>query len=429
MGTRLEGLALARPSVSMARERTAHSKFLAISHHQARPKPSLTALLAPTKMQTPHHLSVLLGLSVTLIAWLSPSLSHAQQPRATAVLSVEGQGLDNASSATLTSIIRNEAKQNASFQVINQTQVSLSEVVVLLGCDVSNNSCLAQAASQIKARILVFGRLDKESGGHQMRLEVFDADSQRVTYRMQKLLTDKDFIVAFRMETEAFFKTINQEASAASLIINSNVRGATVRLNGKDEGTTPFERAGLTPGKYLLEVRREGFTSWSAEVELGAGAQLRMAAPLKPVTPTDPITPKEDPDDKVTIKPVDTNDPALSLKKKTSPSQQYDSINWGGWSLVTLGGVSLVGSGVMTILMKDVEQELRDRYDKDLTRPEYDELVARGERYELAQRVLLGVGLASATIGVIWLVADDDDKEGALRLGVGPTGVQAQVQW
>lgn len=378
-------------------------------------------------MLTPHHISVLLGLSATLLVLISPSIGLAQQPRATAVLSVEGQGLDNSSAATLTSIIRNEAKQNASFQVINQTPVSLSEVVVLLGCDVSNNSCLAQAASQIKARILVFGRLDKESGGHQMRLEVFDADSQRITYRMQKLLTDKDFIVAFRMETEAFFKTINQEATAASLVINSNVRGATVRLNGKDEGTTPFERIGLSPGKYLLEVRREGFTTWSAEVELGAGAALRMAAPLKPLT--QPKDPEIKPGDEVTIKPVDSNDPALSLKKKTSPSQQYDSINWGGWSLVTLGGVSLVGSGVMTFLMKDVEQELRDRYDQDLSRQEYDELINRGERYELAQRVLLGVGIASATIGVIWLVVDDDDKEGALRLGVGPSGVQAQVQW
>lgn len=378
-------------------------------------------------MLTPHHISVLFGLSATLLVLISPSIGLAQQPRATAVLSVEGQGLDNSSSATLTSIIRNEAKQNVSFQVINQTPVSLSEVVVLLGCDVSNNSCLAQAASQIKARILVFGRLDKESGGHQMRLEVFDADSQRITYRMQKLLTDKDFIVAFRMETEAFFKTINQEASAASLVINSNVRGATVRLNGKDEGTTPFERVGLSPGKYLLEVRREGFTTWSAEVDLSAGAQLRMAAPLKPITQTS--TPKIKPGDEVVIKPVDSNDPALSLKKKTSPSQQYDSINWGGWSLVTLGGVSLVGSGVMTILMKNVEQELRDRYDKDLSRQDYDELINRGERYELAQRVLLGVGIASATIGVIWLVVDDDDKESALRLGVGPTGIQAQVQW
>lgn len=378
-----------------------------------------------------RKLSLLLIPCLLLMSFSAPAWA---QQRPTAVLIIEGKGLDGATASTLTSIVRSEAKQQSSFSVIEQTPVSLSDVVLLLGCDASTNACLTQAANQLRVKLLVFGRLDKESDGQSMRLEIFDAEQQRVTHRFQQLITDRDVIVSYRVATERFFKELDQEAQLATLRINSNVRGAAVLLNGKEEGTTPFERTGLKPGLYKIEVVKEGFSSWSAELELDKRAELKLNAPLKPNSPiiAQNPNPTNTTDPKTQTNTIDpSKDPELRLNKGSSPSEQYDAVNWGGWSLLGVGGAALIGSGVMTILMKDVEQELRDRYDGNLTRAEYDELVARGERYELAQRVLLGVGVASATIGAIWLLVDDGDAQEStkLRLGITPTGVQAELHW
>lgn len=50
-----------------------------------------------------------------------------------------------------------------------------------------------------------------------------------------------------------------RNVSGASLRVRSKPSGCELRLNGRRMGTTPFEKRGLAPGKYFLEVACDGF--------------------------------------------------------------------------------------------------------------------------------------------------------------------------
>lgn len=51
-----------------------------------------------------------------------------------------------------------------------------------------------------------------------------------------------------------------------SLVVETEVRGATVIVNGLYQGTTPFDISNLPPGMYLVEVNRPGYFSWQRRV-------------------------------------------------------------------------------------------------------------------------------------------------------------------
>lgn len=376
-----------------------------------------------------------IGMLLCFVIWLMPTLAMAQ----TAVLDVEGKGLTKDTSKTLTSILRNEAQQTLSSQVVNKTPVNLSEFVILLGCDASSVACLAKVAKQLKAQRLLIGKLDKESNNkYRLFIEIYDTKKDKVTHRLQKVISGTDLNVNFRMEAEQFFKSVIKQAQAASLTIKSNVRGARVTLNGNVEGTTPFTRTGMKPGKYNIAVTSDGFNTWKLTLELAPKSKNNLTATLEKKaveivkTTPDPKKTTDPKANKTTVKTnVDNTKSDSTLGKRITPSDRLDSTNWGAWGLVTVGGVALIGSGVSAILMKDVEGELRERFNDNLSREEYDELNNRGQNYQTAHRILLGAGLASAAIGGLWLLFDGGDEQQAGQLRLYPTGsgVEARIQW
>ena len=44
-----------------------------------------------------------------------------------------------------------------------------------------------------------------------------------------------------------------------SLSISSEPSGASVYVNGSEQGTAPIKLPGLTPGEYVVELRKEGY--------------------------------------------------------------------------------------------------------------------------------------------------------------------------
>lgn len=391
------------------------------------------------------YIAQALALSLITAAAISaaPTAASAQQraARSMAVLNIEAEGVDREMADTLTSIVRSEAQQTSEYQVVNSTPINLSEIVVLLGCDASSTACLGQAAQQLDAEVLIYGSVREEADLFRLRVEIFDARQQKITHRLQKTIPrDQDMIVAYRRELERFFRRLRQERRRATLVITSNVRGADVALNGEPAGTTPFERNDLDPGHYKIDVSREGFTSWQAELDLGEGAEMRLRAPLQKERVV--TTPPDDGGDGGTdTQKNNTGDGGGADTVVELPDDDLDSeTNWGGWSLVTVGALSLGGSGVLALLMENLEADLQRRYDDGtLTPQERTQLVQRGESYELSHRLLLGVGIAGVTVGGLWLLLDDgsppsEDEEARrtsprLELRASPLGVSGTVRW
>ena len=315
---------------------------------------------------------LLTALLWTLPAVMAPaSLAHAapaEEVRSLVVLNMEGEGVSEKTLETLDGIVRDQAQQLSRFRVVNKAVLTLSEVTMALGCDHSSVECMRETTAQIGEKRLVYGFLMKEADGVRIKLEMFDEEQGRVTYRHQALVPlQDDMVLAFRKEIEEFFGQMRTDQQAATLVITSNVRGAAVSLNGKQAGVTPFEHTQLSPGTYRIEVKNPGFSPWSATLDLERGSTLKMSAKLRRnAENVGPVTlPGESPGEV---------QESVQLQAPARGGQ-----NWGAISLMTLGGAALVTSAITGVMMANTQDELSERNRPgELTRQEYDDLVRRG---------------------------------------------------
>jgi len=71
--------------------------------------------------------------------------------------------------------------------------------------------------------------------------------------------------------------------TTGKLIIKSNVHDDTVLVNGKPYGPTMLE-LDLTPGSYTIEVAKNGYNSWSTQVDVRRGMSKSLNARLEHYT-------------------------------------------------------------------------------------------------------------------------------------------------
>ncbi|AWV91090.1 PEGA domain-containing protein [Bradymonas sediminis] len=389
------------------------------------------------------------ALVATLFLWgVSANIAFAQdndEALNVAVLNLEGTGVDPQLLDTLTSVLRNEAQQFSSYDIVNQSPINLSEVAIVLGCSSDSLPCLGRAADQLDARVLIFGRVAKVEDTHRVTVVIFDAQSQKIVRQLVRTLASEtktsqgrsaDPVSAFRKEVQSLFpRDANPvaENQATLLQIESNVDNTEIKLNGTMVGVAPIKRSSLPPGIYRIEASRQGYTTWKTNVELIAGADVRVWAPMKRAPGAS---------DKVAAKA-----PVSGRKTVTPPPMPASSgPNWGAWSAIGVGGIALAGSGVMALMIFDTEDELKaldaNRDPAPAKREAYlndrQGLLDKGESYELGHRVLLGVGLVSVAAGVVWLVLDDggEAQQRAQKIddsnwdvGLSTRGVQAQWSW
>ncbi|MEO9748560.1 MULTISPECIES: PEGA domain-containing protein [Marinobacter] len=67
------------------------------------------------------------------------------------------------------------------------------------------------------------------------------------------------------------------------LILRSNVVGDNVTINGKDHGATRLDLE-LTPGKYDVTIRKEGYKPWQQSVAIAAGNEKTLMGKLEAYT-------------------------------------------------------------------------------------------------------------------------------------------------
>ena len=71
--------------------------------------------------------------------------------------------------------------------------------------------------------------------------------------------------------------------TTGKLVITSNVHDDTVLVNGKPYGPTKLE-LDLTPGNYSIEVAKNGYESWSTQVDVRRGMSQSLTARLEHYT-------------------------------------------------------------------------------------------------------------------------------------------------
>ena len=387
------------------------------------------------------RLAVLLTSLAVLFGVCSPAYAQEGDQINVAVLNLEGDGIDQELLETLTSVLRNEAQQYSPYDIVNQSAINLSEIVVVLGCNTDNPTCLKQAAEQLEARVLIYGHVEEVEQAHRVTVEIFNAQSGKVEQRLVRTLVNKrDPVIAFRKQVQKLFETEASEAGTR-LQIGSNIEGAKIRVNNTMIGTVPLERKGLPPGRYDVEVYQDGYESWKTTVDLTKGADIRLWAPLQESQKPEPKPVAEaSGQEETTAGESSGGEKKMEFEDSSPPpTTAGGGPNWGAWSAIGVGGVALAGSGIMALLMNGTESDLADHdadrhtMDRETYLQERQQIVDTGESYELSHRILLGVGLASVAGGTVWLLIDDEHSTGLAKkrwdVQLSPRGVAASWSW
>ena len=83
--------------------------------------------------------------------------------------------------------------------------------------------------------------------------------------------------------------------STGSLSVSSDPTGATVTLDGTQAKKTPYTYTNLQPGTYLVEIKKDGYTSYTKTTSVTSGIESEISASLNPVKNTGSLTVNSDP--------------------------------------------------------------------------------------------------------------------------------------
>lgn len=374
--------------------------------------------------------------AVLLGVCLTPLRAGAQAesgPDSIVVFKLEGDQATDAMRTELTAAVREQVRQHEGYTLVNDDPVVLSDVVVVLGCKAQTTNCLEKAADHFDADYLIFGKLEDAEERTRVSVRLFDPKKGKYVRSFGRVIAKmEEPYERFRGEVDDIL-TADGSRSEATLNVHSDVKGATVKLNGETIGSTPVENHELDPGTYRVEVTADDDRSWSTEVDVEKGGEVRIRAPLREPEPQPRASRREG-------ESSSSETPAVDRSGSGSDDRQGRSnTTWGPWLAIGFGGVALVGSGIEAAVMQKATRDLRNwrsthRSPPDGCAEEECEIIERGENAELGHRILLGVGGASVAGGLLWLWLQslgDNETEAARRMdvSVSPRGVSVGWEW
>ena len=359
-------------------------------------------------------------------------------PASIVVFKLEGDAASDQLRNSLTGAMRDQVQNNPRYQLVNDEPATLSDVIVVLGCDSASTTCLGKAADHFGADYLIFGKFEDASGSNRVSVRLFDPGRGRYVRSFGRVLKQLNPpYQSFREEVDALLKTDSQREKVTSLRVTSNVQGAKVRLNGQLAGKTPMERRGISPGQYRVEVLRGGYRTWKTVIQLDEGGSVNLQATLEE---------KPEPSREATSSTSSGTSggpgPAADMEPADKPppsAQTAKTANWGPWVAIGMGAASFAGSAIAWERSKQARKKL-DRYREGEDIPPRDECVTseekeickEGRNATAATNILIGVGSVSAAGGVAWLLFRNTGGEGesaVRRLDVSWTGTGIRANW
>jgi hypothetical protein len=140
------------------------------------------------------------------------------------------------------------------------------------------------------------------------------------------------------------------------LHITSDVAGASVTVDGVDEGTTPLPRPlVVSPGAHQVFLAAPGAMTWTRAVRGDAGATIELQANLQtpPSTPAAeaPRAPGERPSLKAPDHTTTPDQPPALISRRAAPDDGGKPVYQQGWFWATVGGVAVAGAVAAFLLI------------------------------------------------------------------------------
>jgi hypothetical protein len=233
-------------------------------------------------------------------------------------------------------------------------------------------------------------RITKE--GYERRLELLD---------ISKTMSAPEIIVKLEAKTEF-----------GSLQVQGNARAVQVFIDGKLEGTVPFNRK-LAVGTYELMVGRPGKMPWKKRIAIEAGKTIIETPDLAQKDKPAPVDPIKNPG----------TDP-INPDKTITQKQEGGGIPWWTFTIIGGGAVAIGGGATMLGLASKRNKDLRAKYPDGTS--DNPQPISNQENYQKGYDndvqpmlaggyVLMGVGVAAAVTGTILMVVKPGRDKGSKK--------------
>jgi hypothetical protein len=356
-------------------------------------------------------------LALAALLGLAPAARAADgDPGGIAVLGIEAlDAQDNAIANDITEALRLRVTSTR----LGSPQLQgkdLVELKLIFSCPDDALPCLAQAGKSLGATELLFGNIKRSAGELTLNLKLLDASRGVLEGSLAETIPKrKPDAAALRALAAQWLAKLNGKASSgapgATLIIRSNVAGASITLDGVEAGVT--NKKGLTlgdivPGKHEITAEKPGYGRISQQFSVGASQALPLTLALQP----DGTTESAEGEREALSRP-----PPMHDEPPASDDALRGWMRTGFWVAL---GVSAVSLGLATKYGLDVRSINRDldpyRYPtRDFSAAEMQTIrdkLDEGNRAETRQWIFVGVGSAFAVAsGFLFFYKGYLDKE------------------
>ncbi len=214
----------------------------------------------------------------------------------TVILGVQNRrGVDDKQlAAALTDVVQGVYSRDTRRIVIGRDDImrvlDLEAEKQSLGCD--SDKCLAEVGQALDAARIVTGSLDKLGDGYMVTMSEIDAKTLEAIGRVQERVpVDENKLVdavtrlanelVQKASTVATGSTVRGFASAGSLEIETDPRGAKIVLAGTELGQSPTKIDNLATGTQKLRLIRDDYEPVEVDVPIYSGGTTKVTAEMR----------------------------------------------------------------------------------------------------------------------------------------------------
>jgi hypothetical protein len=212
----------------------------------------------------------------------------AQQPATKlAALDLEARGLPEALGRMATGAVRRATERIPRYRLAPAPALRLRAMLLALGCSKLDLACLRKIGRQLEVDQIVHGEIGRTATGYLLRLALFEVATGATARTAEREVASSEGTDAFAAAVEDATATVLGEVP--QLVVDSNVEGAVVLVNGQPVGMAPITvTEGLKVGTNEVIVRQSGHEEFVAKVVVRPGKPQQLRATLKPLIEAKP---------------------------------------------------------------------------------------------------------------------------------------------
>lgn len=230
-----------------------------------------------------RRISILLTLILAMMVWSAcPLLAEEARPGIVVWKLSANEGVNEADTNLISNFVTSQVAKHSGSKVVSEADITtiLKGVEIKQQCGVQDASCMAEIGAALGVPEAVSGDIGKLGDVWMLNLRRINVRSAEVVARSSRQVEGKvDDIVLVIPSAVAELFGVKLADQPGTLEIVGDPPGATILIDGKEAGYTPFKKR-LPEGNYKLTVRLDGYLNEQRSVDITPGGRQKISVTL-----------------------------------------------------------------------------------------------------------------------------------------------------